>query len=84
MRARSGSQATLRLPADLDYRSVRGLSIEVQQKLNKHKPETLGQAARISGITPAAISLLLVHLKRGIRASPEPRDSLAHAAGNRG
>jgi tRNA uridine 5-carboxymethylaminomethyl modification enzyme len=56
---------TTHLPADLDYRSVRGLSIEVQQKLNKQRPETLGQAARISGITPAAISLLLVHLKRG-------------------
>ncbi|MEO1766539.1 tRNA uridine-5-carboxymethylaminomethyl(34) synthesis enzyme MnmG [Thiobacter aerophilum] len=54
----------LRLPPDLDYREVRGLSIEVQQKLNAHKPETLGQAARISGVTPAAISLLLVHLKR--------------------
>ena len=60
---------TTRLPADLDYRSVRGLSIEVQQKLNKQQPETLGQAARISGITPAAISLLLVHLKRGFGAS---------------
>ncbi len=59
---------TTRLPADLDYRSVRGLSIEVQQKLNKQRPETLGQAARISGITPAAISLLLVHLKRGFGA----------------
>ena len=56
---------TTRLPADLDYGSVRGLSIEVQQKLNRQRPETLGQAARISGITPAAISLLLVHLKRG-------------------
>jgi tRNA uridine 5-carboxymethylaminomethyl modification enzyme len=56
-----------RLPADLDYRSVRGLSIEVQQKLNQNRPETLGQAARVSGITPAAISLLLVHLKRGFR-----------------
>ena len=44
---------------------MRGLSTEVQQKLNLHKPETIGQAARISGITPAAISLLLVHLKRG-------------------
>jgi tRNA uridine 5-carboxymethylaminomethyl modification enzyme len=53
------------LPADLDYRTVRGLSAEVQQKLNLHKPETIGQAARISGITPAAISLLLVHLKSG-------------------
>ena len=59
---------TTRLPVDLDYRSVRGLSIEVQQKLNRQRPETLGQAARISGITPAAISLLLVHLKRGFGA----------------
>jgi tRNA uridine 5-carboxymethylaminomethyl modification enzyme len=47
---------------------VRGLSIEVQQRLNQHKPETLGQASRISGITPAAISLLLVHLKRRVGA----------------
>jgi tRNA uridine 5-carboxymethylaminomethyl modification enzyme len=54
-----------RLPVEIDYRHVRGLSIEVQQKLNVHRPETLGQAARISGVTPAAISLLLVHLKRG-------------------
>ena len=52
------------LPNDLDYREVRGLSIEVQQKLNQHRPETIGQASRVSGITPAAISLLLVHLKR--------------------
>jgi tRNA uridine 5-carboxymethylaminomethyl modification enzyme len=58
---------TLGLPNDLDYCEVRGLSIEVQQKLNQHKPETVGQAGRISGITPAAISLLLVHLKRGFR-----------------
>lgn len=65
---KSGEQnEALRLPDDLDYREVRGLSIEVQQKLNQHKPETVGQAARISGITPAAISLLLVHLKRGFR-----------------
>jgi len=56
----------LALPGDLDYRTVRGLSIEVQQRLNQHRPETVGQASRISGITPAAISLLLVHLKRGI------------------
>jgi tRNA uridine 5-carboxymethylaminomethyl modification enzyme len=55
------------LPLDLDYREVRGLSAEVQQKLNRHRPETVGQAARISGVTPAAISLLLVHLKRGFR-----------------
>ena len=58
-----------RLPLDLDYRTVRGLSIEVQQKLNQHRPETIGQAARISGVTPAAVSLLLVHLKRGFSAS---------------
>ncbi len=57
------------LPAELDYREVRGLSAEVQQKLNRHRPETIGQAARISGVTPAAISLLLVHLKRGFRAA---------------
>jgi tRNA uridine 5-carboxymethylaminomethyl modification enzyme len=56
------------LPATLDYRDVRGLSVEVQQKLNQQRPETIGQASRISGITPAAISLLLVHLKRGFRS----------------
>jgi tRNA uridine 5-carboxymethylaminomethyl modification enzyme len=54
-----------RLPLDVDYRNLCGLSVEVQQKLNLHRPQTLGQAARISGITPAAISILLVHLKRG-------------------
>ena len=56
------------LPAGLDYTEVRGLSKEVQQKLNENKPETLGQAGRISGVTPAAVSLLLVHLKRGLGA----------------
>ncbi len=54
----------LKLPADLDYMQVAALSIEARQKLNQHKPETLGQASRISGITPATVSLLLVHLKR--------------------
>ncbi len=58
-----------RLPADLDYATLRGLSFEVQQKLNRHRPETIGQAARISGITPAAISILLVYAKRGFRAA---------------
>jgi tRNA uridine 5-carboxymethylaminomethyl modification enzyme len=62
-----GAEAT-RLPQDLDYREVRGLSAEAQQKLSRHRPETIGQASRISGITPAAISLLLVHLKRGSSA----------------
>ncbi|MEY4643702.1 MAG: tRNA uridine 5-carboxymethylaminomethyl modification enzyme GidA [Pseudomonadota bacterium] len=55
----------LRLPADLDYMQVSALSIEARQKLQKHRPETLGQAGRISGITPATISLLLIHLKKG-------------------
>jgi tRNA uridine 5-carboxymethylaminomethyl modification enzyme len=54
----------LDLPLDMDYTEVRGLSKEVQQKLNQHRPQTLGQASRISGITPAAASLLLVHLKK--------------------
>jgi len=57
-------QEELPLPLDIDYAQVRGLSIEVQQKLNHAKPETVGQASRISGVTPAAISVLLVHLKR--------------------
>ena len=52
------------LPDTLDYTEVRGLSNEVSQKLTQHRPATIGQASRISGITPAAISLLLVHLKR--------------------
>jgi len=64
--ARTEHHESLALPCDLDYGTVRGLSIEVQQRLNQHRPETVGQASRISGITPAAISLLLVHLKRGM------------------
>ena len=59
------------MPADLDYREVTGLSREVQHKLNQHRPTTLGQAARISGVTPAAVSLLLVHLKRGFKRPAE-------------
>lgn len=69
--ARRARQEDLRLPADLDYRSVRGLSKEVQQKLERLRPETLGQAGRISGVTPAAISLLLVHLKRSQAAQKQ-------------
>ena len=67
---RKGAES-MRLPQDLDYREVRGLSAEVQQKLSRHRPETIGQASRISGVTPAAISLLLVHLKRGF--SPQQK-----------
>ncbi len=52
------------LPADLDYTQVRGLSNEVRQKLSESRPETIGQASRIPGVTPAAVSLLLVHLKK--------------------
>ncbi len=54
----------LKLPENLDYLEIAALSIEVRQKLDKQRPETLGQASRISGVTPAAISLLLVHLKK--------------------
>jgi tRNA uridine 5-carboxymethylaminomethyl modification enzyme len=61
---RRRAEEDLVVPSDLDYGAVRGLSIEVRQKLAQHRPESVGQASRISGITPAAISLLLVHLKR--------------------
>ena len=69
----------LTLPSDFDYLSVGALSMEVRQKLNRHRPETLGQASRISGVTPAAISLLLVHLKkRGFKEfSAAPGQALA-------
>lgn len=62
---RAAHYETLKLPADMDYMQVSALSIEVRQKLQKHRPETLGQASRISGVTPAAISLLMIHLKKG-------------------
>jgi tRNA uridine 5-carboxymethylaminomethyl modification enzyme len=55
----------LKLPVDIDYSQVKALSIEVRQKLAKHRPETLGIASRISGVTPAAISLLMIHLRKG-------------------
>ncbi len=62
---RAAHYENLRLPAELDYMQVTALSIEARQRLNKHRPETLGQASRMSGITPATISLLLIHLKKG-------------------
>lgn len=62
-----GSEHT-KLPDDMDYSDVHGLSIEVQQKLAQHKPQTIGQASRVSGVTPVAVSLLLVYLKRKNRA----------------
>ena len=69
--ARQEHNESFPLPEALDYSNVLGLSKEVQQKLNQHKPETLGQAGRISGVTPAALSLLLVHLKKGLGRAQE-------------
>ncbi|QWE14597.1 tRNA uridine-5-carboxymethylaminomethyl(34) synthesis enzyme MnmG [Polynucleobacter sp. AP-Sving-400A-A2] len=69
--ARQEHNETFPLPENLDYTQVVGLSKEVQQKLNLHKPGTLGQAGRISGVTPAALSLLLVHLKKGLGRTQE-------------
>jgi tRNA uridine 5-carboxymethylaminomethyl modification enzyme len=67
--ARYEHYENLKLPQDIDYGALRGLSVEVRQKLDRHRPETLGQASRISGVTPAAISVLLVYLKRASRAT---------------
>ncbi|WP_022653653.1 tRNA uridine-5-carboxymethylaminomethyl(34) synthesis enzyme MnmG [Aquaspirillum serpens] len=67
--ARRDQWEDVRLPQEIDYASVSGLSKEVQQRLNQHRPETLGQASRIQGMTPAAISLLHVHLKRGLSST---------------
>lgn len=69
--ARHRRHDELRIPADVDYNAVRGLSSEVRQKLSAIAPQTLGQAARIAGVTPAAISLLLVHLKKRGHALPK-------------
>ncbi len=63
--AKSLANEEARIPVDFDYTVIGGLSTELLQKLARHKPETLGQASRIQGMTPAAISILLVHLKRG-------------------
>lgn len=63
--ARASALDTMRLPEDLDYAQVKALSFEVRQTLSRQRPATLGQASRMSGVTPAAVSLLLVHLKKG-------------------
>jgi tRNA uridine 5-carboxymethylaminomethyl modification enzyme len=69
----------LRLPPDLDYSRLTGLSMEVRQRLQKARPETLGQAARMQGITPAAISVLLVYAKRGFKPDDSaPSPTLSH------
>jgi tRNA uridine 5-carboxymethylaminomethyl modification enzyme len=67
---RAAHYENLRLPTDIDYLQIPALSIEVRQRLNAQRPGTLGQAGRISGITPAAISLLLVYLKKHRSATP--------------
>ncbi|MEO8059035.1 MAG: tRNA uridine-5-carboxymethylaminomethyl(34) synthesis enzyme MnmG [Burkholderiales bacterium] len=79
---RSAHFEGLPLPEGIDYSQVQALSFEARQKLAKHRPETLGQASRISGITPASISLLLVHLKKGrfkgfAKADARPEDAPA-------
>jgi tRNA uridine 5-carboxymethylaminomethyl modification enzyme len=73
--SRHQAQESAPLPPALDYGEVRGLSNEVRQKLADHRPETIGQAARISGVTPAAISLLLVHLRRRKKQVTQARQS---------
>ena len=61
---RTRNNEALRLPRDLDFAGVKGLSSEVREKLDRHRPETIGQAGRIPGVTPAAVSLLLIHIKK--------------------
>ena len=70
--AKSLSSEETRLPDDIDYDSIGGLSNEIRQKLLRHRPETIGQASRIQGMTPAAISILLVYLKRGVLEASRP------------
>ena len=76
--ARTRAREALRIPDGFDYRAVRGLSAEVSEKLALHRPATIGQAGRVSGVTPAAVSLLLVHLKR---YGPGPADERVAARG---
>ena len=75
--ARANALEDLSLPVEMDYGAVTALSFEVRQKLAQHRPATLGQASRISGVTPAAISLLLVHLKKTRRQRPQVHDEAA-------
>jgi tRNA uridine 5-carboxymethylaminomethyl modification enzyme len=72
---RREGQESMPLPADLDYADVRGLSTEARQTLSRQRPETIGHAARISGVTPAAISLLLVHLRRRKKQDSQQKKS---------
>ena len=61
---RQAAQEDQIIPADIDYDAIASLSIEVRQKLKQSRPQTLGQARRVSGVTPAAVALLLIHIKR--------------------
>ena len=79
---RAAHYENMRLPEDLDYAQVHALSFEARQKLGQHRPETLGQASRISGVTPAAISLLLIHLKKGKRMGKDGGITQSNAAAN--
>lgn len=65
--SRQAEQENTPLPEDLDFTSVRGLSIEVQQRLRQSRPQTLGQASRVQGVTPAAITMLMIHLEKKSR-----------------
>ena len=79
---RAAHHEGMRLPPDLDYLQIEALSYEVRQKLHEQRPETLGQASRISGVTPAAISLLLVHLKKsGVRSGAGRSEPVPTAPG---
>ena len=62
--ARLRASENVVLPAELDYNAIAGLSKEIQHKLSQARPQTLGQASRIPGVTPAAVSLLMIHLKK--------------------
>jgi tRNA uridine 5-carboxymethylaminomethyl modification enzyme len=68
--ARFVRNEALEIPGDLDYHRLSGLSTEVREKLTRSRPLSLGQAARIPGITPAALSVLMVHLRRREGESP--------------
>ncbi len=74
---RHREQEELKLPDNFDYMLLTGLSIEVRQRLNQHKPETLGQASRLQGITPAAISVLMIYAKRGFRLDADSAKKFA-------
>ncbi len=76
---RAAHYESLALPPDLDYGAIKALSFEVRQKLSQHRPETLGQASRVQGVTPAAVSLLLIHLKKGGKLPKAPAEAEAAA-----